>query len=178
MSYKRISPQPIIEGGTGAQTLLANSLLLGNGTSAISALGAATNGQIPIGSSTAAPVLATITAGSGITVTNGAGTITIAAAGTSITYTAVSTSPYVALTTDYYLGVTSSGGAITVELPNAPSTGRVYVIKDTAGSASTHNITVTTVGGSVTIDGATTFVMNTNYQSCEVVFNGTSYEVW
>src|SRR4029077_15504162 len=50
-------------GGTGATTLTSNSLLLGNGTSAISALGAATNGQIPIGSTGATPVLSTITAG-------------------------------------------------------------------------------------------------------------------
>ncbi len=56
-----------------------NSLLVGNSTGSISNLGLATNGQIPIGSTGAAPVLATITAGSNITVTNGAGTITIAA---------------------------------------------------------------------------------------------------
>lgn len=68
-------------GGTGATSLTSHSLLLGNGTSAISALGAATNGQIPIGSTSNAPTLATITAGTGITVTNGAGTITIAASG-------------------------------------------------------------------------------------------------
>lgn len=65
-------------GGTGATTLTQYSLLLGNGTSAISALGAATNGQIPIGSSGASPVLATITGtASQITVTNAAGSITL-----------------------------------------------------------------------------------------------------
>lgn len=61
-------------------TQTSNSLILGAGTSAMTSLGAATNGQIPIGSTSAAPVLATITQGTGITVTNGAGTITIAAA--------------------------------------------------------------------------------------------------
>ncbi len=71
-------PIPVASGGTGAVTETAHSLLLGQGTSAITALGAATNGQIPIGSTGADPVLATITQGTGITVTNGAGTITIA----------------------------------------------------------------------------------------------------
>jgi hypothetical protein len=63
-------------------------------------------------------------------------------------------------------------------LPNAPSTGRSYVVKDTAGGAATHNITVTTVGGSVNIDGSTSFVMNTNYESVELIFNGTAYEIF
>jgi len=65
-------------GGTGATSFTAHSLLLGQGTSPVTALGAATNGQIPIGSTGVDPVLATITQGTGITVTNGAGTITIA----------------------------------------------------------------------------------------------------
>ena len=69
---------PVSKGGTGAGTLTSNSLLLGNGTSAFTALGAATNGQIPIGSTGSSPVLATLTAGSGITITNAAGAITIA----------------------------------------------------------------------------------------------------
>lgn len=62
-------------GGTGAVTFTAHSILLGQGTSAITALGAATNGQLPIGSTGANPVLATLTQGTNITITNGAGTI-------------------------------------------------------------------------------------------------------
>jgi len=179
MAYKRISPQPVVEGGTGAQTFTAHSLLVGEGTSAITALGAATNGQLAIGSTGADPVLATLTAGTGVSITNGAGSITIAATGTTtLNYMLVNTTPYVVAATDDYLGVDSSGGAIQINLPNAPSTGRVYIIKDSTGSAATHNITITTVGGVVTIDGGTTFVMNTNYESTVVLFNGTSYEVW
>lgn len=64
-------------------TLTSHGLLYGNGTSAIQALAEASNGQLPIGSTGAAPVLATLTAGSGISVTNGAGSITIAATGSS-----------------------------------------------------------------------------------------------
>ena len=71
-----------------------------------------------------------------------------------------------------------TAGVITILLPNAPATGRVFTVKDKVGLAGTSNITVTTVGGAVTIDGATTFVMNTNYQSADFIFNGTSYEIY
>ena len=60
-----------------------NSLLLGSSTGGIVSLGTAGDGQIPIGSTGFAPVLSTITAGSGVTITNGAGSITIAATGGS-----------------------------------------------------------------------------------------------
>lgn len=68
----------VARGGTGAATLTDHGILLGSGTSAITPLGSATNGQLPIGSTGADPVLATLTAGQGITITNGAGSITIA----------------------------------------------------------------------------------------------------
>ncbi|MFI5332581.1 MAG: hypothetical protein ACHQVS_00600 [Candidatus Babeliales bacterium] len=109
----------------------------------------------------------------------GTSTLTISTTGTTfLHYTAVNTSPYVVLLTDEYLGVDSSGGAITIELPNAPATGQVWVIKDTTGSAVAHNITVTTVGGVVNIDGATSYVMNTVHTSIEVIFNGSAYEIF
>ena len=60
-----------------ATTLTSNSLILGNGTSNVSALGAATNGQLPIGNNGNPPTLATITGSGGVTVTNGPGTISI-----------------------------------------------------------------------------------------------------
>jgi hypothetical protein len=124
--------------------------------------------------------LTTITAGTGVTVTPGANTITIAATGTptGFTYKNVATSPYVVLTTDQYLSVNASGGPITIELPNAATTGQSFIIKDRTGSAATNNITITTVGGAVNIDGATTFVMDTSYQSVEVIGNSSSYEIF
>lgn len=55
------------------------SLLTGGGAGAAPvALGAATNGQLAIGSTGVAMVLAALTAGAGITVTNAAGAITLA----------------------------------------------------------------------------------------------------
>jgi hypothetical protein len=76
---------PVANGGTGLTTLTSNSLFVGNGTSALTALGVATNGQIPIGRTGLSPVLATLTAGTNVSVTNGAGSITIAASLTTLT---------------------------------------------------------------------------------------------
>ena len=121
---------------------------------------------------------------SGITTsgTIGPNTVTISGSGVvdTVPYTPVNNaaSPYTVLGTDYYLGCDVTAGVISILLPNAPSTGRVFIVKDKVGSAATSNITVTTVGGTVTIDGATTFVMNTAYESCNVIFNGVSYEIW
>jgi len=123
----------------------------------------------------------TITAGLGITITPGANTITIASNGTSnYNYTSVNNaaSPFSVTGTDEYIGCDVTAGTVTISLPNAPATGRNYVIKDTVGLAATNNITVTTVGGVVTIDGVTSFVMNTAYEAIQVIFNGTSYEVF
>ncbi len=65
-------------GGTGATTLTDHGILLGSGVGAITALGSATNGQIPIGSTGADPVLATISGTANqVSVANGAGSITL-----------------------------------------------------------------------------------------------------
>lgn len=122
---------------------------------------------------------AALTAGTGITITPGANTITIASTGSlNLAYTNVNTPSYTVLSTDDYLSVDCSGGAKTVRLPDAATSGRTFVIKDRTGSAATNNITVTTVGGAVNIDGATSFVMNTAYQSISIMGNGTSYEIY
>lgn len=95
-------------------------------------------------------------------------------------YTAVNhaASPYTVLSTDRYLSCDVTAGVITILLPNAPTNYTTYIIKDKVGLAATSNITVTTVGGAVNVDGATTFVMNTAYQAVSLIFNGTSYEVY
>jgi hypothetical protein len=126
----------------------------------------------------------TFTAGTGIAITNGdgtAGNTTIASSGTTtLTVTSVNfaASPYTVLSTDQFLSVLSAGGAITIRLPNAPATGRVYTIKDASGAASTNNISITTVGGTVLIDGVTTTTIAGNYGSISVIFDGTAYLIW
>jgi len=123
---------------------------------------------------------ATITAGNGVTVTPSANTITIAATANFLTVTTVNhaASPYTVLSTDQFLAVDVTGGVVTIKLPNAPTTGRVIIIKDSKGSASTSNITITTVGGAVTIDGATSQILASNFSSVQLLFDGTSYEIF
>lgn len=170
-------------GSTATVSLIGttnHALQVGNSIGNLTSLAVATNGQIPIGSTSANPVLATITAGTNTSVVNGSGSITIGSsqAQTLSNYTAVSTSPYTVSGTDYYLGVNVSTIAITVQLPNAPTNNTIFVIKDINGNAATHNITVTTVGGVVTIDGSTSLVMNTNYEAINLAFVGSSYQVY
>ncbi len=100
--------------------------------------------------------------------------------GSALTITSVNNaaSPYTVLVGDQFLAVDTSGGAVSILLPNAPTTGRVIYVKDSTGTAAASNITVTTVGGAVNIDGATTFVMNTARESINVVFDSVAYEVF
>ena len=71
-------PLTVTYGGTGLTTITNHGLLLGSGTDAITPLGVATHGQLPIGSTGADPVLATLTGTANeIDVTNAAGSITL-----------------------------------------------------------------------------------------------------
>jgi len=65
---------PVEHGGTGATSLTANRLLLGNGTSAISPLAAGIDGQFLVGSTGTAPLF--VTMGGDATTTN-TGTISV-----------------------------------------------------------------------------------------------------
>jgi hypothetical protein len=70
----------VANGGTGAATLGANGVLLGNGTSAVSATAVGTTGQVLIGNTAAAPSWSTL---SGLAVTSLSGTanqVTVSAA--------------------------------------------------------------------------------------------------
>ena len=172
----------ITPNGTGrliaTNETVTSSLTLGYATQGVvqtSATGVVTSstgtdGQVLINrTDTGVAAWANITAGANITVTNGTNSIAISANATSVTYNytgiVFAASPYSALATDFIIGADVTAGAITVRLPDAPTTGRSFMIKDIAGLAAANNITVTTVGGVVLIDAAATFVMNTAYQS-------------
>lgn len=81
----------IAHGGTNSASALNNNRIMVSSGSAIVESAALTNGQLLIGSTSAAPVVSTITAGSGISVTNGAGSISIAATGSALTIGTLST---------------------------------------------------------------------------------------
>jgi hypothetical protein len=80
-----VDPLIVAKGGTGVATLTDHGILLGSGTDAVTPLGAATNGQLPIGSTGADPVLAALSEGEGIDITNAAGSITVAGEDASTT---------------------------------------------------------------------------------------------
>ena len=146
-------PLVVAYGGSGAATFTDHSILLGSGTDAFTALGAATNGQIPIGSTGADPVLATITGTSNeIDVTNAAGSITIGIVdplivgkGGSGAATFTDHSLLVGSGTDAF---TAIGAATNGQLPIG-STGADPVLATLTGTA--NQINVTNAVGSITL---------------------------
>lgn len=115
--------------GTGTftgNTLTNHSILVGAASNLITNLGVASNGQIPIGSTGADPVLATITAGTGVSITNGTGTITINAIGSALTWTDVTGTSQAAAVNNGY--TTNNAGVVTVTLPSTAVYGSVVAI--------------------------------------------------
>ena len=91
-------------------------------------------------------------------------------------YTAVNANSYVVQLSDYYVAVNSSSFPTSVTLPVAPTTGRLFVIKDTSGNAQSDNITVT--AGGTLIDGSASYIIIENYGAANFLYNGTSYETF
>lgn len=140
-----------------------------------------TDNQVILGKTGTNPIIATLTAGAGITITNGVGTITVTNTGSStFAYTPVTAamSPYVVLATDLFLAVDTTGGPVTIRLPNAATLGKVFYIKDALGNSAVNAITVTTPGGVVLIDAAATYTINLPWESISVIFSGTAYKVF
>jgi hypothetical protein len=67
----------VVRGGTGLASLTDGGILLGSGTGDVTVTARPTNGQLLIGSTGSDPVLATLTAGTGIGIGNASGAITI-----------------------------------------------------------------------------------------------------
>ena len=90
--------------------------------------------------------------------------------------TIANTSPYNVLLTNYDIVVTANAVIpASVILPVSP-TGTVFIIKDGAGVAAINPITITATGG-VLIDGAASALINTNYGSITLIFNGTQWNI-
>lgn len=110
-----------------SSTVTQHSILIGGANNhTIANLGVATNGQIPIGSTGADPVLGTITAGSGVTVTNGAGTITVSSTGGGLTWVDVTgTTQAMAVNTGY---TADNAALVTLTLPATAAFGSIFVV--------------------------------------------------
>jgi len=107
--------------GAVAQTAIIDA----NGE--LGTLGAATNGQIPIGSTGANQVLATLTAGADIGIANGAGTITISYTGsTGLAWSEVTGTTQAAAVDSGY--ITNNAAQVTVTLPDTAALGSIVRI--------------------------------------------------
>jgi hypothetical protein len=80
----------------------------------------------------------------------------------------------VSITDEVIVIAQTVGAAITVNLPASPETGRSYSVKDGKGDAFTNTITVEP-DGAQTIDGAPNFVLNVNYASVDITWDGTQW---
>lgn len=87
-------------------------------------------------------------------------------------------SPYTVLSTDYFISVDATGGAVTINLPDTPTTDRQFIIKDRLGQALINNITIKSLGGVTTIDQQASYVFDDAYGSLECLFNSSNYEVF
>ena len=122
-----------------------------------------------------------INGGNGIQVVanpNGSNNILINLTEVAPAYTNVTTGIYMVTPTDYFISVDSSGGPVTIQLPDSPTSNRQFIIKDRLGQASSNAITITTVSGIATIDGLTSYTFSDNYESLEMLFHGTNYETF
>ena len=130
------------------------------------------------GSAIPAANILNVLGGQGIETEGSGDTITINLTGVANNYVNVTNamSPYEVTADDYFISCNSSTGAITIQLPNSPSLYDQFVVKDRTGNASTNTITVTTVGGAILIDGDTSVEFVDDYESLELLWNGTSYE--
>lgn len=168
----------VAAGGTGATTL--TGLLVGNGTSAITASTITQHDVLVGGASNAVTSVSPGSAGFVLT-SNGTGSDPSFQAPTAslIPYKNVNTSPYTVLSTDYYLSVDCSSIPITLNFPAAPTANQRWIVKDRTGSAATHNISITTPGPALSFDGQSTYVMATNFQALNLIANSDpTYEVY
>ncbi len=91
----------------------------------------------------------------------------------NVPVTLIDTETYAAAATEYFLGVIYSGET-TITLP-AGTLGKVFVVKDSVGDAETNPITITTTGS--TIDGSASYIIDIDWASISLVYNGIEWNV-
>ena len=87
-------------------------------------------------------------------------------------------SPYTVIPTDYYISADTSGGAIVVNFPDAPTQNTSYIIKDRTGNASTNNMTVKSLSGVTTVDLAASYLLAGNFDSIQILYHSGNYEIF
>lgn len=87
--------------------------------------------------------------------------------------TLIDTDTYTPTADEYFLGVIYNG-TVTITLP-AGTLGKVYVVKDAVGDANTNPITV--VPTASTLDGEVSYVLDTDWGSISLIYNGIEWNV-
>ena len=156
----------VSNGGTGRATLTNHGLLVGAGTSAITQLANATNGQLPIGSTGADPVLATLTAGTGISIVNGVGSITISAGGGGFTWNDVTGGSATLAAENGYIA--DAAGLTTFTMPTNNSIGDTIKIvgKGSGGWKIVYGALQNIIFGSSASTATTGNIASTNANDC------------
>ena len=166
----------VANGGTGATTLTDGGVLLGSGTSAVTATAVLANGELLIGDNSGDPTVATLTAGDGIDVTNGAGSITIAAEDSSASNKGV---VIVAGGTD--CTVTYSSGTATVAVDDLAASkitsGTLADARISQSSVTQHQASITGSGalnsGSITSGFGNIYIGSSTFDTTGAVGTGT-----
>jgi len=145
----------VAKGGTGATTLTANNVILGNGTSAVQVVAPGTTGNV--------------------LTSNGTTWASTAPAPGGIDYV-YKTANYTVSNNEGVLADTS-GGAFTVTLPATPAAGDQCVVADAGAAFGTNNLIVARNGS--TIGGvADNLVLDITGVSVQFVYDGTTWEVY
>jgi hypothetical protein len=98
------------------------------------------------------------------------------------TYIQVSAGVYVGPSSNTYISCDTSGGEVEILLPFAPPNYTIYTIKDRTGHCGTapplsHAIGIVPIIG-VFIDGQIELDLDTAYNSVQIIYNGTNWEVF
>ena len=157
------------------------SLLLGGSVGyEIASLGVATNGQLPIGSTGANPVLATLTGGTGVSIVNSAGAITINASGSGLTWTVVTGATQAAAVNHGYIA--NNAGTCVITLPSTSAVGSIVAVtginNSTGWEIAQNSGNTIFFGTSTTTPGTTGYLESTNTYDAVYLLCVTANAYW
>ena len=156
-------------GGTGASTASAAFENLSPLTTKGDLLGSdgSNNIRIPVGSN-GQLLVADSTQTSGVRWDTSTTSVTV------LPFARVNNATYTMLTTDVILAVVITGSSTcAITLVTAPSNGRLLIVRDQSGAAGTRNITLV-AGSGDTIEGSSTYVINTNNGKVAFYYDATA----
>lgn len=160
---------PLNRGGTGASSAAAAFENLSPLTTKGDLLGSdgSNNIRIPVGSN-GQLLVADSTQTSGVRWDTSTTSVTV------LPFAQVNNATYTMLATDVILAVIITGSSTcAITLVTAPSNGRLLIVRDQSGAAATRNITLV-AGSGDTIEGSSTYVINTNNGKVAFYYDATA----